>query len=207
MPDRSSLPAGDPCRRSDRRRPLWPGTDEDTLEFLARKLAHWHEHGFGIWMLRDPATTFIGRCGIHRWRDEAELGYIVKPSFWGQGYGTEMATAVAHAFTALNLSNLVAFTKHDNIASRRVMEKVGFLYERDFIDDGVQSSLPPPRGFLLVRRLPQAPAGVGHPRRTAASHDNSRLQARVITTAAHANRRSRTSRTSLSEGRAVHRDQ
>ena len=70
-----------------------PGTDEDTREFLARKLAHWHEHGFGIWMFRDPAATFIGRCGIHRWRAEVELGYIVKPSFWDQGYGTEMATA------------------------------------------------------------------------------------------------------------------
>jgi hypothetical protein len=46
-----------------------------------------------------------------------------------------------HAFTALNLSNLVAFTRHDNIASRRLMEKVGFLYERDFIDEGVPSVL------------------------------------------------------------------
>jgi RimJ/RimL family protein N-acetyltransferase len=93
-------------------------------------------------MFRDPATTFIGRCGIHRWRGEVELGYIVKPSFWGQGFGTEMATAVAnHAFTALDLSNLVAFTRHDNHASRRVMEKVGFLYERDFIDEGVRSVL------------------------------------------------------------------
>ena len=119
-----------------------PETYEDTRRFLARKLAHWHEHGFGIWMFRDPATTFIGRCGIHRWRAEVELGYIVKPSFWGQGYGTEMATAVAgHAFAALNLSNLVAFTRHDNIPSRRVMEKVGFLYERDFIDEGVQNVL------------------------------------------------------------------
>ena len=61
----------------------------------------------------------------HETLAKGALGYIVKPSFWGQGYGTEMATAVAsHAFTALNLSNLVAFTRHDNIASRRVMEKV-----------------------------------------------------------------------------------
>jgi [ribosomal protein S5]-alanine N-acetyltransferase len=93
-------------------------------------------------MFRDPATTFIGRCGIHRWRDEVELGYIVEPSFWGQGHGTEMATAVAsHAFTALSLSSLVAFTRHGNVASRRAMEKVGFLYEGDFIDEGARHVL------------------------------------------------------------------
>src|SRR6476469_717175 len=53
------------------------GTDDDTRQFLARKLAHWQEHGFGIWMFRDPTATFVGRCGIHRWRNEVELGYIV----------------------------------------------------------------------------------------------------------------------------------
>ena len=53
-----------------------------------------------------------------------------------------MATAVAgHAFTALGLSSLAAFTRKENLASRRVMEKVGFLYERDFLDEGVQNVL------------------------------------------------------------------
>jgi RimJ/RimL family protein N-acetyltransferase len=119
-----------------------PDTDDDTRRFLARKLAHWREYGFGIWMFRDPAGAFIGRCGIHRWRDDVELGYIVEPSFWGQGFATEMAAAVAgHAFTTLGLSSLVAFTREENIASRRVMEKVGFLYERDFLDEGVQNVL------------------------------------------------------------------
>jgi len=53
-----------------------------------------------------------------------------------------MATAVAgHAFRALDLPNLVAFTREENVASRRVMEKVGFVYERDFLDEGVQNVL------------------------------------------------------------------
>ena len=74
--------------------------------------------------------------------DDVELGYIVDPSFWGQGFATEMAAAVAgHAFTVLGLSSLVAFTGEENLASRRVMEKVGFLYERDFLDEGVQNVL------------------------------------------------------------------
>ena len=44
-----------------------PSTAEETRAFLARKLAHWREHGFGIWMFRDSDGTFVGRCGIHRW--------------------------------------------------------------------------------------------------------------------------------------------
>jgi RimJ/RimL family protein N-acetyltransferase len=82
-----------------------PSTAEETREFLDRKLAHWHAHGFGIWMFRDPAGEFVGRCGIHRWmlqgRGEVELGYIVRSEYWSQGYATEMGTAVVeHAFGA-----------------------------------------------------------------------------------------------------------
>lgn len=58
-----------------------------------------------------------------------------------------MANAVAdHAFTALDLRELVAFTKTDNAASRRVMEKVGFVYERDFLDDNDR--------YVLYRLVP-----------------------------------------------------
>jgi ribosomal-protein-alanine N-acetyltransferase len=128
-----------------------PGTADETLAFLVRKLAHWREHGFGIWMFRDADGTFVGRCGIHRWRGEVELGYIVRSECWGRGLATEMAIAVAeHAFTALGLRELVAFTRTTNTASRRVMEKVGFVYERDFFDDDVLHVL-----YRLTASLPR----------------------------------------------------
>lgn len=94
----------------------------------------------------------MGRCGIHHWRGEVELGYIVEPDQWGRGYAPEMAHAIAeHAFTTLALSELVALTRADNAASRRVMEKVGFAYERDFIEDGVR--------HVLYRLTPRALMG------------------------------------------------
>jgi RimJ/RimL family protein N-acetyltransferase len=53
-----------------------------------------------------------------------------------------MAAGVAnHAFTDVGLPGLVAFTRVENAASRRVLEKVGFGYERHFVDDGVSSVL------------------------------------------------------------------
>lgn len=60
-----------------------PDTDDDTREFLTRKLAHWEENGFGIWMFRAADGSFVGRCGIHQWRGEVELGYIVVPETLG----------------------------------------------------------------------------------------------------------------------------
>ena len=69
-------------------------TEVETREYLERKLAHWQEHGFGIWVFRDADGVFVGRCGIHRWRGEVELGYVVRSELWHQGFATEMADAV-----------------------------------------------------------------------------------------------------------------
>lgn len=123
-----------------------PSTPEDVREFLDRKLAHWRTNGFGIWMFRDPAGEFVGRCGIHRWafeeRGEVELGYIVRSALWSQGYATEMGNAVVeHAFDVLGLRDLVGFTKTGNLRSRRVLEKLGFDFERTFVADGEESVL------------------------------------------------------------------
>jgi ribosomal-protein-alanine N-acetyltransferase len=123
-----------------------PGTAEETRAFLDRKLAHWRDHGFGIWMFRDERGAFVGRCGIHRWvldgQDEVELGYIVRSDLWSQGYASEIGTAVVnHAFAVLRFSTLVGFTRPENVRSRRVLEKLGFEYERTFIADGEESVL------------------------------------------------------------------
>ena len=127
-----------------------PGSRADTQEFLDRKIAHWAEHGFGIWMFRGEGGAFVGRCGIHRWTfedlREVELGYIVRSELWSQGYATEMGAAVVeHAFGALGLTRLVGFTKPDSAASRRVLEKLDFVFDRTFVDEGEES--------VLYRRL------------------------------------------------------
>ena len=123
-----------------------PDTAKDTRAFLYRKLAHWREHGFGIWMFRDPGGAFVGRAGIHRWtlegEDEVELGYIVRSELWSQGYATEIGAAVVnHALSVLRLPTLVGFTRPENARSRRVLEKLGFIYERTFVAHDEESVL------------------------------------------------------------------
>lgn len=118
----------------------------ETREWLEWRLDHWREHGFGVWMFRDPDGLFVGRCGIHRWsldgQSEVELGYVVRSDLWSHGYATEMGGAVVdHAFSALGMPTLVGFTRRTNISSCRVLEKLGFVYERSFTTDGKSSVL------------------------------------------------------------------
>jgi RimJ/RimL family protein N-acetyltransferase len=65
--------------------------------------------------------------------DEAELGYRLRRSAWGRGYGTEGSRAlVRKGFTELGLRRVMAQTMAVNAASRRVMEKTGLVFDRVF---------------------------------------------------------------------------
>jgi ribosomal-protein-alanine N-acetyltransferase len=102
-----------------------------------RTIDHWERYGFGPWILRDRATgAMVGRGGLARThvagRDEVEVQWAIVPERWGEGLATELARAATEvAFTDVKLTEIVAFTLPDNIASRRVMEKAGFVYEQE----------------------------------------------------------------------------
>ena len=79
------------------------------------------------------SREFIGWCGLdHRdpSRPHPVLFYLLKAGYWGQGLATEAAGAVLDtAFGELSLARVDAAAAFDNIASRRVMEKLGMSYE------------------------------------------------------------------------------
>lgn len=114
-------------------------SEEQTRELLGRDLSHWEQHGFGRWVMRELGSgCFVGRGGLRRWtvdgRDEVELGYGLLFEYWGRGLATELALAsVAFGFQSLQLTELICFALPTNAASRRVMEKAGFRYEREIV--------------------------------------------------------------------------
>jgi RimJ/RimL family protein N-acetyltransferase len=114
-------------------------SEEQAKAIMQIDLTHWERHGFGRWVAHDLVTgQFAGRGGLRHCTiggcDEVELGYAFLPQFWGQGLATELAEAsVRVGFEVLGLAELVCFTLPTNAASRRVMEKVGFRYERDVV--------------------------------------------------------------------------
>lgn len=60
----------------------------------------------------------------------AEVGYMVAPEEWGNGYATDaLATLCEYAFGERRLHKLYAVAFETNPASRRVLEKVGFVEE------------------------------------------------------------------------------
>jgi [ribosomal protein S5]-alanine N-acetyltransferase len=128
-------------------RTLWPGpsapTEQDIRSGLSRQIEHWERHGFGLWLLRDRSTgEFVGRGGLQHTeasgRREVEVAWAIVPERWGEGLATELArAAVDVGFTALRVSEVIALTLPDNLASRRVMEKAGFAYDADIEHAGL----------------------------------------------------------------------
>ncbi|NJL38155.1 MAG: GNAT family N-acetyltransferase [Leptolyngbyaceae cyanobacterium SM1_4_3] len=110
-------------------------TFEQTAQILHRRLDHWQKHGFGVWaLIHKQNQQLMGHCGLHYLGDtsEVELTYAINPFYWRQGLATEAARAVLHwGFDTLKLKQIVAVTGPENIASRRVMQKLGMRYEQN----------------------------------------------------------------------------
>ena len=103
--------------------------------------------GFCLWWWRERSSgMLIGYAGLNRDRvgDEpvVEAGWSVTPERWGEGLATEAARAsVSWGLDRLGLTRIVSFTLPDNHASRRVMEKLGMAYVREFERRGLRHVL------------------------------------------------------------------
>ncbi len=110
-------------------------TPEQVAEELAEAESEWERDGFGYWMFFDSATGEpLARGGLSRTafdgQPEVEVGWTVTPERWGEGLGTELGAAALDVAEAVGLLDIVAFTLPHNAASRRIMEKLGFTYEK-----------------------------------------------------------------------------
>jgi RimJ/RimL family protein N-acetyltransferase len=106
-------------------------TLEQTEEAMERWLGHWERHGFGMLIAEDKASGEpIGRTGAqyHRaWPHDPEIGWAYDRAWWGRGLATEAGRAVVDwAFGELDFARVVSITTEANVASRRVMAKLGF---------------------------------------------------------------------------------
>lgn len=114
-----------------------PLRDEQVRESLDQADEHWGRHGFGLWAFRARDDgRFVGRGGL-KWyhvegADVVGVAYAIVAPEWGRGFATEIARACLRVgFGALGLEEIGCWTLPINLASRRVMEKVGFRYDRD----------------------------------------------------------------------------
>lgn len=101
------------------------------------------DNGLGRWIILDKNTgDLIGWSGLKLEKHIREfhyydLGYRIKPKYWGKGIATESAIAsLKYGFKQMNLEKICAAAHKENIASNKVLEKVGFAIKETFEFDG-----------------------------------------------------------------------
>ena len=121
-------------------------------DVFERQLRHWAEHRFG-WraVLEKESAGRLGGppCSTGRWAgfvglnhvgpeateitdDEVEIGWWLRPATWGRGIATEAAFALRdEAFDRAGLDRIIGRYQPDNVASGRIMARLGMTVERD----------------------------------------------------------------------------
>jgi RimJ/RimL family protein N-acetyltransferase len=118
---------------------LWgPNSEAETRAFIAKSIAQAQEDPCTNYqyaaVLRD-SNTLIGACGLTVSGNTAEIGWILHRDFWRQGYGSEMGRSlVDFGFAGLGLHRILAHCDAENVASYRVMEKIGMHREGLFLE-------------------------------------------------------------------------
>lgn len=93
----------------------------------------YRENGFGLWGVSlKESETLIGMCGLLK-RDALEhpdIGYAFLTTYMGKGYAIEITKATMDfAKTTLNLTTLCAITHPENIASIKLLGKLGMRFK------------------------------------------------------------------------------
>jgi [ribosomal protein S5]-alanine N-acetyltransferase len=100
---------------------------------------HHRRHGFSFWAVIERSNgTLIGDAGLYRTpAGEVELGYTLGVPWWGRGYATEAAMRwLSLAFDELAIDEVIALAEPANVASLRVLEKLGMRRDGERIAFG-----------------------------------------------------------------------
>ena len=101
---------------------------------LDRHVDMYNRLGFGLYLteLKGEGVP-VGICGLIKRDalDDVDLGFAFLPGFRGKGYGFEAASAaMGYGKNVLGLNRIVAITTQDNDASIKLLEKLGFQFEK-----------------------------------------------------------------------------
>ena len=114
--------------------------DRQNIEqWVHRNLDRQETYGFGLFsVILKSSQLLIGDCGLEPMEiagaQIVELGYEFSSHYWNQGYGTEAAAAVRDfAFDKLYLPELTSLVRKDNMAAKRVSEKIGMTLRGEII--------------------------------------------------------------------------
>ncbi len=101
-------------------------------------LGDYQKHGFGRLAVELKGEgKFIGFTGLKYLEDlgEVDLGYRFMRPYWGRGIATESGSACLElGFNILGLDRIIAMVIPENVGSIRVLDKLGFQFEKEMMD-------------------------------------------------------------------------
>ena len=116
---------------------------EQTREVIEGSCGLFDERGFGIWGVRQhESPELVGFTGYWYFRTPAELELLfgIASKYWGRGFATEASDSVLrHGFEVLGFNEIAASTDAENVASIRVLEKLGIRFGRRAVVNGLDT--------------------------------------------------------------------
>jgi ribosomal-protein-alanine N-acetyltransferase len=121
--------------------PVAPPLDR-VQRFIQQQQEHWGMYGYGDWgILPDGETQVIGWAGLQYLPEleETEVGFLLDRPFWGKGYATEASRAsLSYGFERSSLDHIIALVHPGNLASQRVIDKCGMIYQNSLSLWGIE---------------------------------------------------------------------
>lgn len=112
-----------------------PPTIEKTQRFIARQQRGWEEMDYAWWAVEERSSgDLLGWSGLQYLpeTDETEIGYLLRVESWGRGLATEGAIeGIRFGFETAGLAEIIGLAHPENVASRRVLEKIGMAFDKE----------------------------------------------------------------------------
>lgn len=111
-------------------------TKQEIADRLQKEMENQKEFGMQYWPVFQKETNeFIGCCGLRPYNLKGqvyEIGFHLTKASWGNGYAGEAALKViSYAFTYFNATELFAGHNPNNENSKKILQKIGFVYTGD----------------------------------------------------------------------------
>lgn len=124
---------------------------EEAAKAIQERILPQYPNNLGRWAVYlNDTNEFIGWCGL-KYRaalDEIDLGYRYLKQYWGNGYAYEAAKHVIdYGFNHLSIKAIVGRAHIENIASLKVLQKIGMQYIKDEVVDNC-----PVKTFLITNK-------------------------------------------------------
>lgn len=127
--------------------PTGPLSESQTQARINSFINSYQAYGFGKWaVIFKNSGMLIGYCGIAMEEidnlNQPEIGFRLTPAYWGKGLATEATSmAVQYGLEQLKLPYLLGMVERANLASVRVLEKLGMEYRKETVFHGVRMDI------------------------------------------------------------------